>query len=79
MGTGVRVHANWFVSVYQPLFLNMSKSNSFLEVDPAILNDLANYDSATVQNAAILVRGYAPAGEDYTGPDLEQLLQRQVV
>lgn len=54
----------------------MSKSNSFLEVDPAILNDLANYDSATVQNAAILVRGYVPAGEDYTGPALEQLLPK---
>ena len=55
----------------------MSKSNSFTKVDPAILNDLADYDSATVQNAAILVRGYVPAEEDYTGPNLEQLLPKE--
>jgi regulator of RNase E activity RraA len=42
------------------------------KVDPSILEDLATYDSATVQNAAILVRGYVPAGDDYTGPDLQQ-------
>ena len=42
------------------------------KVDTSILEDLASYDSATVQNAAILVRGYVPASEDYTGPDLQQ-------
>ncbi len=52
----------------------MSNSSPITKVDPAILNDLAEYDSATVQNAAILVRGYVPAEEDYTGPGLEQLL-----
>ena len=37
-------------------------------VDPALLEALAAYDSATVQNAAILVRGHVPAQTDYSGP-----------
>ena len=37
-------------------------------VDPAVLEALAGYDSATVQNAAIVVRGHVPAQADYTGP-----------
>ena len=44
------------------------------KIDPSVLEELAGYDSATVQNAAILVRGYVPAEEDYTGPDLQQLI-----
>ena len=44
------------------------------KVDPAVLDDLAGYDAATVQNAAILVRGYVPAEEDYTGPGLHQFV-----
>ncbi len=44
------------------------------KTDPAVLETLAEYDSATVQNAAILVRGYVPEGIDYTGPDLKQLI-----
>ena len=43
------------------------------KVDPGILEAFAEYDSATVQNAAILVRGYVPEGVDYTGPDLRKL------
>ena len=35
-------------------------------VDQSILDTLAEYDSATVQNAGILVRGYIPADDDYT-------------
>lgn len=35
-------------------------------VAQSILATLAEYDSATVQNAGILVRGYIPADEDYT-------------
>lgn len=38
-----------------------------------VIEQLARYDSATVQNAAILVRGYAPATEDYSGPELRCL------
>jgi len=37
-------------------------------LDPAILEALARYDSATVQNAAIVVRGYVPAQAAYSGP-----------
>ncbi len=44
-------------------------------VDPSILKTLAEYDSATVQNAAILVRGYVPEETDYTGPDLLHMLE----
>ena len=44
------------------------------KIDSSILEELAGYDSATVQNAAILVRGYVPAEEDYTGPELQQLI-----
>jgi len=43
-------------------------------VDRAVLNTLGEYDSATVQNAAILVRGYVPADEDYSGPELRCFL-----
>ncbi len=42
--------------------------------DPEILETLSNYDSATVQNAAILVRGFVPEDQDYTGPDLRRML-----
>lgn len=35
-------------------------------VDQSIIATLAEYDSATVQNAGILVRGYIPADYDYT-------------
>ena len=38
-----------------------------------LIEELAKYDSATVQNAAILVRGYIPASEDYSGPDLKSM------
>lgn len=40
--------------------------------DHSLLDALASFDSATVQNAAILVRGYVEADQDYTGPDLHQ-------
>jgi regulator of RNase E activity RraA len=36
-----------------------------------LIEDLTRYDSATVQNAAILVRGYVPASQDYSGPELK--------
>ena len=36
-----------------------------------LINDFKKYDSATVQNAMILVRGYVDAKEDYTSPDLK--------
>jgi regulator of RNase E activity RraA len=42
-------------------------------VDPKILQTLGEYDSATAQNAAILVRGYIPEAQDYTGPSLKHL------
>ncbi len=35
-----------------------------------ILQGLKAYDSATVQNAAILLRGYIPEHLDYSGPEL---------
>lgn len=43
------------------------------DADPAILQELRRYDSATVQNAAILVRGYVPEETDYTDPDLRKV------
>lgn len=36
-----------------------------------LINDFKEYDSATVQNAMILVRGYVDANFDYTSPDLK--------
>ncbi len=36
-----------------------------------IINDLKKYDSATVQNAIILIRGYADESTDYSGPQLK--------
>lgn len=36
-----------------------------------IINDFKEYDSATVQNAMILVRGYVDANVDYTSPSLK--------
>ncbi len=44
------------------------------KTDPAILQTLGEYDSATVQNAAILVRGYVPEETDYTGPDIRRMI-----
>ena len=41
-------------------------------VDQSVLDTLAEYDSATVQNAGILVRGYVNEDDDYTGPSLRE-------
>ncbi len=41
-------------------------------VDPSVLDALAEYDSATVQNAGILVRGYVHEDEDYTDPSVRE-------
>ena len=41
-------------------------------VDQSILDALADYDSATVQNAGILVRGYISEDDDYTDPDIRE-------
>ena len=41
--------------------------------DLTILQGLAEFDSATVQNAAILVRGYVPEATDYTGPEIRKV------
>jgi regulator of RNase E activity RraA len=43
-------------------------------VDQSILDTLAEYDSATVQNAGILVRGYIPEEEDYTDPSIREYI-----
>ncbi len=43
-------------------------------VDSSVLEQLGQFDSATVQNAAILVRGYVPAKHDYSGPELRCML-----
>jgi regulator of RNase E activity RraA len=43
-------------------------------VDQSVLDALAEYDSATVQNAGILVRGYVHADDDYTDPDLREFV-----
>ena len=40
----------------------------------SVIDALAAYDSATVQNAAILVRGYVPEYNDYTGPEMRCFL-----
>ena len=36
-------------------------------IDISILNDLTAFDSATVQNAAIRIRGYINESDDYSG------------
>ena len=41
-------------------------------VDHSVLESLAEYDSATVQNAGILVRGYVNEDDDYTDPSLRE-------
>ena len=41
-------------------------------IDISILNDLTAFDSATVQNAAIRIRGYIPANQDYSSPTLKR-------
>ena len=41
-------------------------------VDQSVLDTLAEYDSATVQNAGILVRGYVHEDEDYTDPSIRE-------
>ena len=47
-------------------------------VAPAILDGLAEYDSATVQNAAAIVYGgYISEHVDYSGPDLKPYLWNQ--
>ncbi len=43
-------------------------------VPASVLASLAGYDSATVQNAAILVRGYMPEYDDYSGPEVRCML-----
>ncbi len=45
-----------------------------ITVDNWILKQLAQSDSATVQNAGILVRGCAPAEHDYSGTALKRML-----
>ena len=43
-------------------------------VDQSILDALAEYDSATVQNAGILVRGYIHEDDDYTDPSIREYI-----
>lgn len=49
-------------------------------VDARILSKLAEYDSATVQNAGIVARGgYVGAEMDYSGPGLARMVGSGVV
>jgi hypothetical protein len=49
-------------------------------VDSGILSKLAEYDSATVQNAGIVARGgYIGAEMDYSGPGLDRMVGGEVV
>jgi regulator of RNase E activity RraA len=41
-------------------------------VDQSVLDALAEYDSATVQNAGILVRGFVHRDDDYTDPSIRE-------
>ena len=41
-------------------------------IDLSILNDLTAFDSATVQNAAIRIRGFIDESEDYTGSSIKR-------
>jgi regulator of RNase E activity RraA len=43
-------------------------------VDQSVLDALAEYDSATVQNAGILVRGFIHEDNDYTDPDMREYI-----
>ena len=43
----------------------------FNTVETSVLEGLAQYESALVQNAGILVRGHVPADQDYSGPELK--------
>lgn len=48
-------------------------------IDPALIEALAGYDSATVQNAGILVRGYVDAASDYSAPGLHRMIGNEDV
>ncbi len=49
--------------------------SSFMKtIDQSVLDALAQYDSATVQNAGILVRGYVPDDDDYTDPSIREYI-----
>lgn len=41
-------------------------------IDISILNDLTAFDSATVQNATIRIRGFVHENEDYSGPSIRR-------
>ncbi len=45
-----------------------------ITVDESVVEQLSRFDSATVQNAAILVRGYVPPESDYSGPELKCMM-----
>ena len=42
------------------------------KIDISVLNDLTAFDSATVQNAAIRIRGYVPEDQDYSGTSIRR-------
>ena len=44
------------------------------KINSAILEELSKFESATIQNAAIFVRGYVDLGVDYSGPELKCML-----
>ena len=43
-------------------------------INSEILEELSKFESATIQNAAIFVRGYVDLGVDYSGPELQCML-----
>lgn len=48
-------------------------------IAPELIDALARYDSATVQNAGILVRGYVDAAGDYSAPGLDRMVGSEEV
>ncbi|GIT17696.1 MAG: hypothetical protein CM1200mP39_05020 [Dehalococcoidia bacterium] len=46
-------------------------------VNQSVLDTLAEYDSATVQNAGILVRGYIHEDNDYTDPSIREYVPQE--
>ena len=42
------------------------------KITQELLNELELFDSATVQNAGVIIKGYTEANNDYTNPDISR-------
>ena len=42
-----------------------------------LLSELEKFDSATIQNAGVLVKGFTKSNSDYTNPDLSRMVKKK--